>query len=333
MKEATLTQRALHLISEKGQSAVKQASQIILAEKYGNGEVASALQYYAKKIFPNVLPIFPFLVHISSGAAGKEPTNLNAVAASMMLITASGDIHDDIVDNSENKFGKLTLVGKYGRDIALLAGDVLLTQGLTELQTNCQTLPRSRRSEISKAVATTMFEIIKAEASENALRHKKNVAPDELLEVIRLKGGVAELHCRIGGLVGGAKPKTVETLGQIGRAIGVLSTLKEEFVDLSNPTELVHRLKHELPPYPMLCTMQNSNLKKQIRAITQKTEISFEDAQAVVWLVLNSVEIKNLETEFQGYGEKALATSKMLGTGGGELSILLEALSFELRLV
>ncbi len=83
-----------------------------------------------------------------------------------------------------------------------------------------------------------MVEIVKAEAIETSLWHKSNVSPKEYFEVIELKGGVAELHCRIGGIIGGGDEETIDALARYGRVIGILSTLKEEFVDMSSSVEL-----------------------------------------------------------------------------------------------
>jgi len=49
-------------------------------------------------------------------------------------------------------------------------------------------------------VAASMVEIVKAEAREASLWQKADVTPEEYFEVIKLKGGVAELHCKIGGI-------------------------------------------------------------------------------------------------------------------------------------
>ena len=77
---------------------------------------------------------------LSSGAVGTFPENSQPISIAMLLITSSGDIHDDIVDNSKEKFTKKTLFGKYGKDISLLAGDLLLIQGMTAIQNECSNL-------------------------------------------------------------------------------------------------------------------------------------------------------------------------------------------------
>jgi|GEM_PF-1152141 len=334
MQMGTLTKQVMGILRRNGLETVAQAGQIIQQAAYDRGVVGDALHFYAQAVLPNVLPLFPALIHLSAKTADANPKDTTATAVAMLLISASGDIHDDIVDNSTEKFGKQTLVGKFGKNVALLAGDALLTQGLTLLQHACSRLPSQHRRLISDLVAASMYEIIKAETTESALWHKKNVTPQEYFGVIELKGGVAELHCRIGGLIGGGTQKKVDSLGRIGRAIGVLSTLKEEFVDLSNPKELLHRLKHELPPYPMICAMQEEETKNQIEAIAGKMDLSVKDMELVAKLVLDSFRVKNLEAEFRKYGQKEMENNELLkNKNASELKLLLKALSYELTLV
>jgi geranylgeranyl pyrophosphate synthase len=333
MTETSLTQKALDIVCGNGQFALARACEKMLTIQYDDGIIREALHYYAKNVLPKVLPIFPALITLSSKAVGASPENLQSVATAILLITSSGDIHDDIVDNSTRKFSRKTIVGRYSKDIALLAGDVLLVQGLTALQNECD-LSSAQRKTIADSVAAAMVEIVKAEAMEISLWHKTNVTPEEYFDVIKLKGGVAELHCRIGGIIGGGNKEAIDNLAGYGRVIGVLSTLKEEFVDLSNCVELEHRIKHELPPYPMLCAMQNKGFKKKT-ATFEKAKFSDEDLQRTAEFVLGSLEVEKLSAEFREFGRKELANNNLLkgNDQAEELVLLLEALSDELLVV
>jgi geranylgeranyl pyrophosphate synthase len=333
MIETSLTQNALDIVCRNGKFALAQACQKILTSRYDDGIIREALHYYAKNVLPRVLPIFPALITLSSKAVGFTSKNLQSVATAILLVTSSGDIHDDIVDNSTRKFSRKTIVGKYGKDIALLAGDVLLVQGMTALQNECD-LSIKQRKTIADSVAAAMVEIVKAEAIETSLWHKTNVTPEEYFDVIRLKGGVAELHCRIGGIIGGGNEEAIDNLAGYGRVIGVLSTLKEEFVDMSSYGELEHRIKNELPPYPMLCAMQNKGFKKKT-ATSKNAKFSDEDLIRIAEFVLGSLEVEKLTSEFREFGRKELANNNLLkgNDRAEELVLLLEALSDELLIV
>jgi len=332
MKPNSLIENALVIINNRGKFAVDEGCQKILQSQFGKGVISAALNYYAKAILPSVLPIFPALILLSCKAVGGNPEKTKSLAVAMMLVTASGDIHDDIIDNSTHKFRRKTVFGKYGRDITLLVGDVLLIQGMTLLQKNCESLTVEQRMIIADLIAKSMIEIVKAESIETCLWKKTIVTPQEYFEVIRLKGDIAELHCKIGGIVGCADEKALVDIAQFGKVIGILSTMKEEFTDLLNSSELEHRIKNELPPYPMLYAFQNERIKKQIIPIIRKTEISQKDLHFISKTILNSLEVQKLRAELRVLGENELANNALLKNNGRarELAVLARALTVEL---
>jgi geranylgeranyl pyrophosphate synthase len=167
---------------------------------------------------------------------------------------------------------------------------------------------------------------------ESSLWKKKAVAPQEYFEVIQLKSAIAELHCKIGGIIGCADKKNLQQVARCGRVIGLLSTIKEEFTDLTNFLELQHRIKTELPPYPMLLALQNSVLNRQVAKIMSKGRIARKDLELVVSAVLNSVELSGLRAELKTMGEDELSSNLLLQNkeSASELAILVKALSAEL---
>ncbi len=332
MKPGPLTEIAVNIIEKRGNGALSEASRQILLSRYDGGTVYEALKYYAKAIFPRVLPIFPALIYLSCKAVGGKPKQARSVATAMMLITASGDIHDDIIDRSTSKFARKTVFGKYGKDVTLLVGDVLLIQGMALLQKNSQFLPEQRRTDIVDLITKSMFELTEAEALEIRLWKKSNVTPEECFDVIRHKGAVAELHCRIGGIIGCAGENALVDTKEYGRLIGILSTMKDEFLDLENFSELKNRINNEMLPYPIVCAFQNNSLKKQVSQIIMNSNFSKKDLPFVAETILNSEEVGKLKAGLRELGEKEIANNSLLKDNkrGEEATILLKALATEL---
>ena len=332
MKPKTLTEIAVGIIEKRGNFVLAEASRQILQTRYDNGMISAALTYYAKTIFPRVLPIFPALIHLSCEAVGGNPEKTNSTATAMLLITASGDIHDDIIDKSNCKYGKQTVFGKYGKEITLLAGDVLLTQGLSLFQRNSESLSSEQRVEVLDLITEAMFELSAAEATETFLWKKRNLTPQECFEVIRHKGSVAELHCRIGGIIGSASKETLLDVKEYGRLVGILSTMKDEFLDLENFSELKSRIDNEMPPYPMVYAFQNKKLKRQILPIIMNQNFSEKDLPLVIESILSSVEVKKLKSEFRELVEREISKNKLLKDSKicEDANLLLKALAYEM---
>jgi geranylgeranyl pyrophosphate synthase len=310
---------------------VDQACKEILSFSWGDEAIDAALKYYALNTLPSVLPIFPTLSYVSCRLVGGKPEKTQPVAKVLMIIAASADIHDDVIDRSTHKFENKTLYGKFGDDLALLAGDALLTRGLT-LLSNCKGLSVAQRKAVAGLVEKATLKMIKAEALETRLRKQHDLAAHEFFEDIKLKSSVAELQCRIGGMVGNADGEDLDDVAEFGRVIGVLATVKEEFVDLQNPAELRHRLKYELPPYPVVYALQDERLKTQILPVIGEKNPTNKQLQSLVDAVLNSDATQKLRVEMSKLGLKELGRNPLLQDRevAEEAVVLLEALAMEM---
>ncbi len=332
MESNSLIASAIEIIDKRGQSALKEASEQILKNQYGTGVISEALDYYATAIFPRVLPIFPALIHLSCEAVGGKPEETEPLAAAMLLVTASGDIHDDIIDRSTHKFRKPTLFGKYGKDITLLAGDALLMHGMNLLQENMKQFSPTQKATIFDLMTKSMYELAEAEATETLLWKKENVTPQESYAVITRKATVAELHCRIGAVIGNANKKEIENISSYGRAIGILSVMKDEFMDLNNHLELKDRILNEMPPYPMICAQQNQEFRNQFSALLTKHTLSKKELTSIAKAVESSLEVQQIKEEIRKIGETEFLRNPILKSSkrGKEATIILKALANEL---
>lgn len=331
MKANSLTERALEIISLQGKGALDEACRTILDFDYGDETVNAAARYYARATLARVLPIFPALLWLSCKAVGGSPEKTNSLAPPLMIITASGDIHDDVIDRSKRKCRRKTVFGRYGREVAILVGDAFLMQGLAILNRS-QDLSLQQKQTLFDLTEKSLFESIRAELAETRLWKKRDVTPQEYFEVIKLKGSVAELVCRIGGVVGCADEKALAEISRFGRVIGVLSSVKDEFMDMQNLPELRHRVKYELPPYPVIYASQNPLIKKKIEPAFKRREPLKKDLQSMAETVLKSEEVKKLKAELAELGKRELEENSLLKDyeKAEEAAVVLRALAAEM---
>ncbi|MCL2643626.1 MAG: polyprenyl synthetase family protein, partial [Candidatus Bathyarchaeota archaeon] len=129
MSQLELHKAAVAMVKHRGNFVMTKAMQKILNTTYDSGGVLdSALKHYAKANLPLVKPLFPTLMSLSYEAAtGSTQKNgeTDSVALAMLFIAFSADVHDDVVDCSDVKYGKRTVCGRFGSEVALLVGDVL----------------------------------------------------------------------------------------------------------------------------------------------------------------------------------------------------------------
>ena len=279
MSQLEIEAAAFDMVEQRGRVVMDKVEQKLLTTSYDNGIIASALQYYAKSNLPLVLPLFPALISLSYEvvAGSQETGGFESVATAMMLIALSADIHDDIIDQSTVKYAKKTIYGKFGSEIALLAGDALLIQGHALLHQACEAFSPKQRQELSVLIPKALFELSAAEVLERQLSKKSVIEPEEYFEIIRLKGVFAELQCRIGGIIGRADDETLEAIAIYGRTVGLLGTIKDEFSDVTNIPELTHRMQYECPPLPVVYAIRNEEVKmlvdEFVKQLTSKVAV------------------------------------------------------------
>src|SRR5699024_10094207 len=93
-----------------------------------NKEIQDTLTDFANSGGKYLRPAF-FLLFAELGP--KEQQNnqqLLQVAASIEILHMATLIHDDIIDDSPKRRSQITIQSKYGKDIAVYAGDLLFTQ-------------------------------------------------------------------------------------------------------------------------------------------------------------------------------------------------------------
>jgi geranylgeranyl pyrophosphate synthase len=325
--ESQLMKKVKDTIEKKGRAAIEQARQEISDSPYDGGAVSSAVKYFAQVTLQRGLPVFPALISLSCEAVGRRTEKTRSIGTALTLIAGAADVHDDIIDQSATKYSKKTVFGKFGSDVALLAGDALLMQGLMLLHVECESLPKNQRKAILSLMPSTLFEISNAEAQETHLMRKLDTTSQEYFEVIRLKGVVPETHCKIGAILGNANKASVEALGNYGRTFGIASLVRDEFIDLYEYPELQNRIKNECLPLPMLHALQNSAIKKEIKAYIESTNPTRRELNRIRKLVLGSEQVKLLKRNLEFAVKEGLKQLTIVGSNAPlkQLELLLRA--------
>ena len=303
--DSELMETVKSIIEKRGKVAIEEAKHEILDSPYDGGLVSSALKHFVQVTLKGALPVFPALLSLSCEAVGGRKEKTTSIGAALMLIAGAADIHDDIIDQSVFKYSKKTVFGKFGGDVALLAGDALLIQGLMFLYKECELLPIEQRKAIQNLVVDAFFEISNAEAKERLLMKNFDTTPQKHFEVFRLKAVIPEVHCKIGGILGDGNIEQIEALGNYGRIFGIVSGIRDDFIDLLEYPELRNRLRNECPPLPLIYALQNPGIKKKFAKFLGKQNLTDRQVQKLASISLKSAEVVKLKIEMNLMIQKA----------------------------
>jgi len=298
-----LIEKVIRNLQERSVKSLEIAKETILSRTVECGKINEAFRHYVYNWYDY---IHPGLVSIACEAVGGDPEKAVPMQVVMLLLSAAFDLHDDVIDESKTKYGKPTVFGKFGKDIALLVGDAFLMKALVLLHELERQFPTEKMNMIWNIISSRFFELGDAEALEISLKGNVNVSPEKCLRVLEKKASTFEAHMQVGAIIGDGDTEGIELLGNYGRTLGVLMGIREDFIDIFEPEELQNRMKNECLPLPILYAFKDSQARESILTVLSSRRINEEDAEKIVDLVFEAKEVKKFEKKLRSWAEKAL---------------------------
>jgi geranylgeranyl pyrophosphate synthase len=205
---------------------MQRVEQRMLELSSGHGET---LAFHAREtISAGGKRLRPLLVCIASGVPVVESDPLVRAAVSVELVHAATLVHDDVIDRSDLRRGRPTVVASGGRLIALATGDLLFSRAFAELAAGGQIEPIRVLADAAASLAAG--ELMQREDSWDP-----GVSRERYLERCRLKTGVLfRAACELGAHAGGG---SADELGRFGEQIGIAFQLLDDLLDVTGPPE------------------------------------------------------------------------------------------------
>ena len=164
-----------------------------------------------------------------------EPDAYLAATAIELLHTES-IIHDDIIDEENQRRGKPSFHVKYGYNSSILTADFVLGVIL-----NISSKLKDPRiiNELSNA-ATKMTE---GEMMEIKLGKEMDITEDDYIKVLEFKtASLFEASAKIGAITGGGDEDQVHTMTYFGNLLGIAYQIHDDLIDWSNENRLFNML-------------------------------------------------------------------------------------------
>ena len=166
---------------------------------------------------------------------GDEKAAMPTAVALEMIHTMSL-IHDDLpaMDNDNLRRGKPTNHVLYGEDIAILAGDALLSTSFEHVARETKGIPAERTVEVLRRLGTSVGAYGLAGGQVMDLMcENKNATTVEDLEWIHLHKTAALLKVAVaaGAIIGGASPEDVRSCELYAEKIGLAFQIADDILD------------------------------------------------------------------------------------------------------
>ena len=169
----------------------------------------------------------PAVLLMSSRLAGYQGERAVLFAAVVEFIHTATLVHDDIIDDSSLRRGRLAVHSRWGNDITVLLGDYLYIKSMS-LALTYDTL------DIVRLLCDVTLRMIEGELYQLTKNGDANITEDEHFDIIRRKtaylfGGCAQ----IGGMLGTITTAQQEALRDYGFNIGIAFQLVDDLLDFT----------------------------------------------------------------------------------------------------
>ncbi len=201
-----------------------------------------------------------------------EPDAYLAASAIELLHTES-IIHDDIIDEENQRRGKPSFHIKYGYNNSILTADFVLGVIL-----NISSKLKDARivNELSNA-PTKMSE---GEMMEIRLGKEGTITEDDYIKVLEFKtASLFEASAKVGAITGGADDEQIHSMTAFGNLLGIAYQIHDDLIDWTNESRLFNTLvrkngepKDFVDQMEHLYQVYASKAKNEIRKIPTRSE-------------------------------------------------------------
>jgi len=175
----------------------------------------------------------PAVLLMASRLAGYQGDRAVLFAAVIEFIHTATLVHDDIIDDSALRRGRLAVHSRWGNDVTVLLGDYLYIKSMSMALTH-DTL------DIVRLLCDVTMKMIEGELYQLTKNGDADISEDEHFDIIRRKtaylfGGSAE----IGGLLGKVTPERQQALRDYGFNLGIAFQIVDDLLDFTGDAEAV----------------------------------------------------------------------------------------------
>lgn len=173
----------------------------------------------------------PGLVMLCGRLLGAANEDLLPAAAAVEMVHTATLLHDDIMDASPMRRGRLTVARRWDPVVAVYAGDYILSRAFALLS-------EYEREDILNVFSEVTTRLCAGEVLQATKRHDLNVTVDDYLEIISCKTAYfLSCCCRVAGLIAHADEPVLDALSTYGREIGLVFQITDDLLDYVGDTE------------------------------------------------------------------------------------------------
>lgn len=249
----------------------------------------------------------PILVFLTAKLFGKPNESTYTAAALIEILHTATLIHDDVVDESNERRGFFSINAIWKSKIAVLLGDFLLAKGLL-------LAIHKKEYEILDLVSNAVKEMSEGELMQIQKSRKLNISESEYFEIIRKKTATLIASCSACGAKSMKMPEDdVSKMRNFGELLGIAFQIKDDLLDyqINSLTGKpvgndIQEKKLTLPLIHALEKAAPSQKKWILRLMNNHTDRSSQKVRNLRDFIVNHEGITYAELKMKEYASRAL---------------------------
>ena len=274
--------------------------------------------YIVKRKGKQIRPMFVFL---SAQINGEVNDSTHRAAALIELLHTATLVHDDVVDDSNERRGFFSVNALWKNKIAVLIGDFLLSKGLLLSLDN-------NDFHLLKIVSTAVREMSEGELLQIEKARRLDISEEIYFEIITKKTATLIAACCAAGTASVTDDiKKINLAREFGTLTGIAFQIKDDLFDfgteddIGKPTGI--DIKEKKMTLPLIYALNNSTWlekRKMINIIKNHNEES-EQVKRVIDFVIEKGGITYANKIMHQYKENALAVLNQLPENSARKSL------------
>jgi octaprenyl-diphosphate synthase len=271
------------------------SSRVALVEDIGN----HTLLGHGKRL----RPLFFLLSCQLCDYQGKDAYRLSTI---FEYLHAASLLHDDVVDNAENRRNRPSANHVWGNHAAVLEGDFLYSSASLLAVGSNNLLFLKRLTETAKQMAEgQIMELVHTDDWETSR--------EEYMEIISAKTAVLmSAACACGAIISGAEKNAEQSLGQFGLNMGMAFQLMDDLLDYTSSEDVFGKpvgkdLKEGKITLPLIYTLPKieASERNRLENLFKNHQATEEDYRQLIGLVRSKGALDQIKDEARAYVDRA----------------------------
>lgn len=240
------------------------------------------------------------------GSVATDDDKLINIAASVEILHNATLIHDDLIDESDLRRGQPSVQAKYGKKVAVYAGDYLFAICFRLLSDN------SKSMDSLRVDGRTMQGILGGELEQLDNTYNPNLSKEAYLNQINGKTGLLfGLSAFLGSFESDLPQKKAKKAAEFGELLGQAFQIQDDILDYTKTAEDINKpvlldVKNGIYSGPLIFALQNDHDNKLQDLIEKGKKLTNPELNEVRELVVKLGGVQKAQELAETQTDKAL---------------------------